>query len=162
MNQVGQKYETSESLADVIPELDVLYMTRIQRERFKDAGEYRRLKDVYILTKKLLESAKKDMQIMHPLPRVDEISTDVDTDPRAAYFEQARYGMLIRMALLLEFMHLPRALPPVTENDPAAPAGECTNAGCITQSDRYLPRLVSRSGPDRCGYCDKKVTTMLL
>ena len=162
MDKVGQKYETSESLADVIPELDVLYMTRIQRERFKDAGEYRRLKDVYVLTKKLMEGAKKDMQIMHPLPRVDEISTDVDTDPRAAYFEQARYGMLIRMALLLEFMHLPREVPAVTESDPNAAAGECTNPACITQSDTYLPRLVSRSGADRCGYCDKKVTTMLL
>jgi len=137
-------------------------MTRIQRERFRDAGEYRRLKDVYVLTRKMLEGAKTDMQIMHPLPRVDEISTDVDTDPRAVYFEQARYGMLIRMALLLDFMHLPREIPQVAKDDPNAASGECTNPACITQSDTYLPRIKSRSGPDRCGYCDKKTTTMLL
>jgi len=162
MKKQGQIYEETEILADVIPELDVLYMTRIQRERFKDAGEYRRLKDVYILTKKMLDGAKSDMQIMHPLPRVDEISTDVDTDPRAVYFEQARYGMLIRMALLLDFMHLKREIPTVPEDDPNAAKGECTNPACITQSDSYLPKLVSRSGPDRCGYCDKKTTSMLL
>jgi len=162
MRQQGQDYEESEILADCIPELDVLYMTRIQRERFRDAGEYRRLKNVYVLTKKMLESAKADMQIMHPLPRVDEISTDVDTDPRAVYFEQARYGMLIRMALLLDFMHLPRVAPEAVESDPKAAKGECTNPACITQSDTYLPRLISRSGSDRCGYCDKKTTEMLL
>jgi aspartate carbamoyltransferase catalytic subunit len=162
MKKQGQSYEESESLIDCIPELDILYMTRIQRERFRDAGEYRRLKDVYVLTKKMLEGAKSDMQIMHPLPRYGEISTDVDNDPRAAYFEQARYGMLIRMALLLEFMHLPRETPPTPESDPKAPIGECTNPACITQSDTYLPRIVSRSGPDRCGYCDKKLSAMLL
>ena len=110
----------------------------------------------------MLEGAKADMQIMHPLPRVDEISTDVDTDPRAVYFEQARYGMLIRMALLLDFMHLPRIAPTVVVDDPRAAPGECTNPACITQSDTYLPRLVSRSGSDRCGYCDKKTSMMLI
>ncbi|MCL2819613.1 MAG: aspartate carbamoyltransferase [Oscillospiraceae bacterium] len=162
MKKQGQTYEETEILADVIPELDVLYMTRIQRERFRDAGEYRRLKDVYVLTKKMLDGAKSDMQIMHPLPRVDEISTDVDTDPRAVYFEQARYGMLIRMALLLDFMHLKKEAPTVPEDDPKAAPGECVNPACITQSDTYLPKLVSRNGPDRCGYCDKKTSSMLL
>jgi len=162
MQGQGLEYEESESLVDCIPELDILYMTRIQRERFRDAGEYRRLKDVYVLTKKILEGAKPDMQIMHPLPRYGEISTDVDTDPRAAYFEQARYGMLIRMALLLDFMHLPKITPPHVESDPAAAPGECINPACITQSDTYLPRLVSRSGPDRCGYCDKKLSVFTL
>jgi len=162
MQAQGQNYEESESLIDCIPELDILYMTRIQRERFGDAGDYRRLKDVYILTKKMLDGAKTDMQIMHPLPRVDEISTDVDTDPRAVYFEQARYGMLIRMALLLDFMHLPRIAPEAVYDDPNAAPGECTNPACITRTDAYLPKLVSRSGPDRCGYCDKKTTMMLL
>jgi len=162
MKTQGLDFEESESLVDCIPELDILYMTRIQRERFQDAGEYRRLKDVYVLNKKMLNAAKSDMQVMHPLPRYGEIATDVDPDPRAAYFEQARYGMLIRMALLLEFMHLPKEAPPFVESDPAAAPGECTNPACITLSDTYLPRLVSRSGPDRCGYCDKKVTQMLL
>ena len=153
----GQDYVESGSLAECIPELDILYMTRVQRERFHDAAEYRRLKDVYILTGKLLEGAKSDMLIMHPLPRYGEIANDVDDDPRATYFEQARYGMLIRMALLLEFMHLPRQAPPKVVSDIGAV--ECKNPACITQSDFYLPRLISRSGADRCGYCDKKPPT---
>jgi len=158
MSANGQKYTESESLADCIPELDVLYMTRVQRERFHDAAEYRRLKDIYILSKKMLEGAGSDMLILHPLPRYGEIAQDVDSDARAVYFEQARYGMLIRMALLLEFMHFPRQTPePVTGKRPIA---ECSNPACVTQSDAYLPPLVSRSGPDRCGYCDKKISTL--
>jgi len=154
MSANGQEYTESESLVDCIPELDVLYMTRVQRERFHDAAEYRRLKDVYILTKKMLEGAKSDMLILHPLPRYGEIAQDVDTDPRAVYFEQARYGMLIRMALLLDFMHLPRKAPA-----PVADIGtvvECGNPACVTHSEIYLPGLTSKSGLDRCGYCDKK------
>ena len=84
-----------------MPQLDVLYMTRIQRERFTDPLEYDRLKGVYILNRSKLRTAKKDLLIMHPLPRVDEITLDVDEDPRAVYFDQARYGMFARMALLL-------------------------------------------------------------
>lgn len=162
MREQGQTFEESESLIDCLPELDVLYMTRIQRERFKDAGEYRRLKDVYVLTRKMLDAAKKDMQVMHPLPRYGEIATDVDNDPRAVYFDQARYGMLIRMALLLEFMHLPRVQPQPVDGDAIMGVDECTNPACITQSDTYLPRIKSRTGPDRCGYCDKKTSVMLL
>jgi len=156
----GQEFVESETLADCIPELDILYMTRIQRERFHDAAEYRRLKDVYVLSKKMLEGAKKDMLVMHPLPRYGEILNDVDTDPRAVYFEQARYGMLIRMALLLEFMHLPRIAPPYEPG--ISTSAECKNNSCVTQSDVYLPKLASILGPDRCGYCDKKTTVMLL
>ena len=162
MREKNLSFEESESLVDCIPELDVLYMTRIQRERFRDAGEYRRLKDVYVLTRKMLETAKLDMQIMHPLPRYGEIATDVDNDPRAVYFDQARYGMLIRMALLLEFMHLPRETPPTIDSEATMTVDECTNPACITQSDTYLPRLKSRIGPGRCGYCDKKTSVMLL
>jgi len=141
-----------------MPELDILYMTRVQRERFRDAAEYRRLKDVYILTRKMLEHAKPDMLIMHPLPRYGEIAQDVDHDPRAIYFEQARYGMFIRMALLLEFMHLPRMTPPPAIGGRAA--AECGNPACVTQSDTYLPRIISKSGADRCGYCDKVISTL--
>jgi len=160
MTANGLEYEESETLADRIPELDVLYMTRVQRERFKDAAQYRRLKDVYVLTRKLLDGAKADMLIMHPLPRYGEIAPDVDDDPRAVYFEQARYGMLIRMALLLEFMHLPRRLPPTAFGDKTH--GECQNPACVVQSDTYLPRLISDISHDRCGYCDKKLSQMLI
>jgi aspartate carbamoyltransferase catalytic subunit len=158
MDAHGQEYVESETLVDCISELDVLYMTRVQRERFHDAAEYRRLKDVYVLTKKMLDGAKPDMLILHPLPRYGEIAQDVDTDPRAVYFEQARYGMLIRMALLLDFMHQPRQAPPSVDGERTAP--ECHNPACVTRSDNYLPQLVSKSGPDRCGYCDKKISTL--
>jgi len=155
MRARGQEYEESRDLAGCIPELDILYMTRVQRERFHDAGEYRRLKDIYILTKTMLEAAKPDMLVLHPLPRYGEIAQDVDDDPRAVYFEQARYGMLIRMALLLEFMHLPRQAPPPLPSERAAI--ECNNPACVTKSDIYLPKLTSKSGSNRCGYCDKKL-----
>ena len=85
-------------------DLDILYMTRVQRERFFNEEDYLRLKDYYILNKSKLENAKKDLCIMHPLPRVNEISVEVDDDPRACYFKQVRYGKYIRMALILKML----------------------------------------------------------
>lgn len=93
-------YETS-SLEETLPELDVLYMTRVQRERFFNEEDYVRLKDSYVLTRDKLRAAKRDMRVLHPLPRVNEISVDVDGDPRAAYFRQAANGKYMRMALIL-------------------------------------------------------------
>ncbi|HHX71642.1 MAG TPA: aspartate carbamoyltransferase, partial [Clostridiales bacterium] len=87
-----------------LPELDILYMTRVQRERFFNEADYVRLKDSYILTPEKLANAKKDLSILHPLPRVNEISVEVDADPRAAYFRQVMNGKLIRMALLLTLL----------------------------------------------------------
>ena len=100
----GAEYVQVESLEDVMPTLDVLYMTRIQRERFFSEEEYLKLKDAYILDLKKLDNAKKDLTVMHPLPRVNEISTDVDDDPRAKYFEQALNGKYIRMALIMTLL----------------------------------------------------------
>lgn len=100
----GAEYLQVESLEDVMPTLDVLYMTRIQRERFFSEDEYLKHKDAYILDLKKLDNAKKDLTIMHPLPRVNEISTDVDDDPRAKYFEQALNGKYIRMALIMTLL----------------------------------------------------------
>lgn len=100
----GAEYIQVESLEDVMPTLDVLYMTRIQRERFFSEEEYLKHKDAYILDLKKLENAKKDLTVMHPLPRVNEISTDVDDDPRAKYFEQALNGKYIRMALIMTLL----------------------------------------------------------
>ncbi len=94
------------SLDDAMPELDVLYMTRVQRERFFNEEDYIRLKDSYILTPDKLTTAKKDLSIMHPLPRVNEISTQIDTDDRAAYFRQVKNGKIIRMALILKLLGL--------------------------------------------------------
>ena len=93
-------------LDDVMPELDILYMTRVQRERFFNEEDYVRLKDFYILSKEKMALAKKDMMVLHPLPRVNEISVEVDEDERAMYFKQVRYGMFIRMALILTLLEL--------------------------------------------------------
>jgi aspartate carbamoyltransferase catalytic subunit len=99
-------YTQTTDLRSVMPELDVLYMTRVQRERFFNEDDYVRLKDSYILTPEKLETAKKDLIILHPLPRVNEISVAVDNDPRACYFKQALYGKFIRMALILKLLEV--------------------------------------------------------
>lgn len=139
-------------LEPVIPQLDVLYMTRIQRERFIDPLEYERNKGVYILTRSKLGRAKEDLLVMHPLPRVDEIAVDVDDDPRAVYFQQARYGMFARMALLADLANQPRRAPDPVETG-RGPV--CRNPRCITQTERYLPPLVKKAGGvDCCAFCD--------
>ena len=97
-------YQEEERLEDAIPDLDILYMTRVQKERFFNEEDYVRMKDFYILDKQKMELAKEDMYILHPLPRVNEISVEVDSDPRAAYFRQAQYGVYVRMALILTLL----------------------------------------------------------
>ena len=99
-------YEQTEELSEVMPELDILYMTRVQKERFFNEEEYLRLKDSYILTPAKLCGAKPDLSILHPLPRVNEISATVDRDPRAVYWKQVRYGKYIRMALIMYLLGL--------------------------------------------------------
>ena len=144
-------------LESVIPQLDVLYMTRIQRERFVDPLEYERCKGVYILTRDKLRRAKADLLVMHPLPRVDEIHVDVDDDPRAVYFQQARYGMFARMALLYDLANQPR-----WDSVPAVAIGggqRCQNPTCITQTEWYLPPLDRQLEGQTCyGFCDKALT----
>ena len=100
------EYIQTTDLEAVMPDLDVLYMTRVQRERFFNEEDYLRLKDSYILTPEKLQSAKDDMIILHPLPRVNEISTAVDSDRRACYFKQAKYGKFVRMALILKLLEV--------------------------------------------------------
>ena len=99
-------YREVERLEDAMGELDILYMTRVQRERFFNEEDYVRMKDFYILNKEKMSLAKKDMLVLHPLPRVNEISVDVDDDPRAAYFKQAQYGVYVRMALILTLLEV--------------------------------------------------------
>ena len=99
-------YEEVSNLENAMPELDILYMTRVQRERFFNEEDYIRLKDTFLLDKKKLANAKDDMFILHPLPRVNEISVEVDDDPRAAYFRQAGYGVYVRMALIATLLDL--------------------------------------------------------
>ena len=100
------EYIQTTDLEEYMPELDILYMTRVQRERFFNEEDYLRLKDSYILTKDKLANAKADLTIMHPLPRVNEISVDIDSDPRACYFKQVLYGKFVRMALIMKLLEV--------------------------------------------------------
>ncbi|NLB29887.1 MAG: aspartate carbamoyltransferase, partial [Clostridiales bacterium] len=148
----GLQYTECSNLEEAMSSLDILYMTRIQRERFYDTYDeehiYTDLSD-FILTADKLRSASDDLIVLHPLPRVDEIERAVDADPRAKYFEQAKYGMYIRMSLLLKFTLLPRAVvTPQVEGGHA-----CQNPVCVSQTERYLPKLVTDTGA--CGYSDK-------
>lgn len=102
----GAEYKEVTKLEDVIGELDLLYMTRVQRERFFNEEDYIRLKDSFVLDKKKMKMAKEDMLVLHPLPRVNEISVEVDKDPRAVYFKQAQYGVYVRMALILTLLEV--------------------------------------------------------
>lgn len=156
-------YEETASLDDAMPKLDVLYMTRIQRERFDSWETYERLKDSYILTPEKLESAKSDMCILHPLPRVNEISIKVDDDPRAAYFRQALNGKYMRMALILKLLE--EAKNPVreqrTEGLTIIDSLRCTNPRCIISTEQELAPLSKLVDPEhnihRCIYCEQKV-----
>jgi len=107
LNDKNIPYKEVIRLEDVLPDLDLLYMTRVQRERFFNEEDYIRLKDFYILTKEKMELASKDMLVLHPLPRVNEISVEVDDDERAVYFKQAKYGVYVRMALIATLLELP-------------------------------------------------------
>ncbi len=106
IKNAGAEYEEVTKLEDVIGTLDILYMTRVQRERFFNEEDYIRLKDSFILDRKKMKLAKKDMLVLHPLPRVNEISVEVDSDPRAVYFKQAQYGVYVRMALILTLLEV--------------------------------------------------------
>ena len=106
LKEKNVSYEEVIRLEDVLPELDLLYMTRVQRERFFNEEDYVRLKDFYVLTTEKMKLAREDMLVLHPLPRVNEISVEVDSDPRAAYFKQAQYGVYVRMALIMTLLGL--------------------------------------------------------
>ncbi len=106
LDQKQVPYEEVVRLEDALPNLDLLYMTRVQKERFFDEEDYVRMKDFYILDRKKMELGPKDMFVLHPLPRVNEIAVEVDDDPRAAYFKQAQYGVYVRMALILTLLEI--------------------------------------------------------
>ena len=100
------EFKEVNNLDEAMPDLDILYMTRVQKERFFNEEDYIRLKDCYILDKKKMKLAREDMYVLHPLPRVNEISTEVDSDPRAAYFKQVQYGVYVRMALIMTLLEV--------------------------------------------------------
>jgi aspartate carbamoyltransferase catalytic subunit len=152
----GGTYEETESLESVIPKLDVLYMTRIQRERFTSEEAYLAQKDTYILTTKKMQLAKQDMIVMHPLPRVDEIEVAVDNDPRAMYFKQAKYGMYVRMALILTMLQSTARTELLTGS--VHPGVTCCNPRCITHAEPYLPASFTGTGSTLvCEYCDERM-----
>ena len=144
-------YVETASLEDAIPALDILYMTRIQAERFQDKDEYERLKDSYILDASKLKFAKTSLSILHPLPRVNEINVDVDDDPRAHYFEQAALGRYIRMALILMLLDTKGIddRRTVGEEDETL---ECQNPHCLTLTERGIKKLFKNG---KCVYCDQ-------
>lgn len=153
----GCKYTELNSLSEAMPMLDVLYMTRIQRERFKSEEEYIKQSGVFVLDTQKLSLAKSTLKVLHPLPRVDEITDEVDNDPRAVYFKQAGYGMYARMALIHLMLNEPVLSKPAKlhiENG----IHKCTNPNCITNTELYLPKSFVNSGDMlTCLYCDNRM-----
>ena len=158
----GIAYTEVESLEEAMPQLDVLYMTRIQRERFDDPYEYERLKDSYILNVEKMQLAKEKMCVLHPLPRVNEISVKVDDDPRAAYFRQALNGKYMRMALILKLLKEAQENPEkdVLDVSDLETNRVCTNPKCISQTEQELPQLFrctdKAADIHRCIYCEQR------
>ena len=152
----GCTFEETESLEDALPKLDMLYMTRIQRERFPSEEAYLAQKDTYILTTKKMKLARPDMIVMHPLPRVDEIEVAVDDDPRAMYFKQARYGMYVRMSLILTMLQSTAKTELLRGHVHSGIV--CRDPKCITHKETYLPRSFTGTGTTlTCEYCDERL-----
>jgi len=160
-DKLGISYKEVKTMEEVMPELDVLYMTRVQQERFLDMEEFERVKDSFVLDAKRMSLAKEKMAVLHPLPRVNEILTEVDADPRAAYFRQVENGKHVRMALITKLLEW--------KNDPShgmpehnAPIQDqtmgCSNRKCICNNEN-TPHLFKKTdeGIYRCWYCDSKV-----
>ncbi len=160
----GMTYQETTSLEEAMPSLDVLYMTRIQRERFADFEQYERLKDSYILTIDKLTTAKETLSVLHPLPRVNEISVKVDEDPRACYFKQVINGKFMRMALILMLLKEAEINKEKTASvkDLVIDGLKCNNPRCISQTEQELVqsfKLIDKEkGIYRCRYCESKQT----
>lgn len=161
-DKLGIPYREVTSLEDVIGELDVLYMTRVQKERFLDEDEYDRVKDCFVLTADKLKDAKPTMRILHPLPRVNEIATDVDSDPRAAYFRQVENGKFVRMALILKLLEWSQKADKNRELiDGKVIRGKyhCSNRKCICNTETSVETLFRPSVDGnglRCVYCESR------
>ena len=154
-------YKETDDLDSAIPGLDVLYMTRVQKERFLDEEEFERVKDSFVLDCRRMALGKPTMAVLHPLPRVNEILTEVDDDPRAAYFRQVENGKFVRMALickLLEWKDDPSHAMPASEGCISDEGLRCSNVKCICNNENVKPKFrVSEGGAVRCRYCDSKV-----
>ena len=161
LERLGIPYTEVTSMEEAMPQLDVLYMTRIQRERFDDPFDYERLKDSYILNTEKMSLAKEKMCVLHPLPRVNEISVKVDEDSRAAYFRQALNGKYMRMALILKLLkEAEDKKKPVLDTTDFVYEHVCVNPKCITSVEQELPQIAKvtdkAAGICRCIYCEQK------
>ena len=160
-DKCGIDYREVATMEEVMPELDVLYMTRVQKERFLDEEEFNRVKDSFVLDPQKLVTAKKDMIVLHPLPRVNEITQAVDADPRAAYFRQVENGKFVRMALIYTLLKWAEGEPRHTLPEPDAetwhPELTCGNVRCISSTEEVEP-LFRRTddGSYRCAYCESR------
>ncbi len=153
----GSTFEEVDTLEEAIGRLDVLYMTRIQQERFASREEYLAQKNTYVLDRIKMQEAKRDMIVLHPLPRVDEITVDVDDDSRAMYFTQAKYGVYVRMALVLTM--LKNKTPVELLKGSTYKSVACDNPNCVTNHEAYLPKSFRASGDEtllECEYCDER------
>ena len=156
------EFREGETMEEVMPELDILYMTRVQKERFLDEEEFDRVKNSFVLNPEKLGTAKKDMIILHPLPRVNEITRAVDNDSRAAYFRQVENGKFVRMALILTLLrwadrNKPFERTPVFNGEYVVNEMECSNRRCISATED-VDQLFYRTadGTCRCAYCEAK------
>ena len=158
MDEAGMSYVETRSLEDSMKDLDILYMTRVQRERFDDLETYEKLKDSYILTAEKMTLAKEDMSVLHPLPRVNEISVAIDSDPRACYFKQVLNGKLMRMALILKLLSETKSEEKRDEGEEKAHL-VCKNPVCITATEQELVhkfrKVEGKENLYRCIYCEK-------
>lgn len=159
-DRCGMDCREVDDMESVMPELDVLYMTRVQKERFVDEEEFERVKDCFVLDARKMSMAKSDMAVLHPLPRVNEILQEVDDDPRAAYFRQVENGKFVRMALMLRLLEWAEKDSLVERPAAEQSTGHtCSNPRCITNTEPVEPLFhASQTEPDvyRCVYCEAK------
>ena len=151
-------YTEVASLEEAIPQLDVLYMTRIQKERFDSLEVYEQVKDLYVLDAEKIKLAKKDAIVLHPLPRVNEISVKVDEDPRACYFKQVKFGKYMRMALMYYLLHSTDKKRQTMQEETITDVLKCDNPRCICSSEQELPHTFKKIHDTvyRCIYCEQE------
>ena len=156
------EFREVETMEEVMSELDILYMTRVQKERFLDEEEFNRVKDSFVLDPSKLRTAKPDMIVLHPLPRVNEITRAVDNDPRAAYFRQVENGKFVRMALIYTLLKWAEgeklaAVPDLAEGMFIDRSMKCPNSRCISATEDVDPLFVKAGDTCRCAYCEAKI-----
>ena len=158
----GITFREARTLEEAMPELDVLYMTRVQKERFLDEEEFERVRDSFVLDAAKLRTARPDMIVLHPLPRVNEITRAVDNDPRAAYFRQVENGKFVRMALIYTLLKWAEgeklaAVPDLAEGMFIDRSMKCPNSRCISATEDVDPLFVKAGDTCRCAYCEAKI-----